>query len=88
MVEPTKRHDPERARDARAPPRDVTEAVGTPGVPAPPGPMSEADTALDARVRLKLTMGQALSEEERLYLARLPGDARIPPEDPAKDEPR
>lgn len=46
-----------------------------------PPPMDERDAGLDASVRLKLGRGEPLDEEERAFLARLPGEKEVAPED-------
>ena len=44
-----------------------------------PPPADEDFASLDARVRLKLSLGERLTAEERLFLARLPGGREAEP---------
>lgn len=53
---------------------------GQPVVPTPP-PADEMDAHLDAVIRLKLDSGERLTPEEARYLARVPGDKEIKPEE-------
>lgn len=44
-----------------------------------PGPLTDYDAALEARIRLKQNAGEPLDDEERGFLARMPADKEIPP---------
>lgn len=42
-----------------------------------PGPMSDADAAIEASIRMKLNMGEPLTWEERQFFARMPADDEL-----------
>lgn len=105
MVSPTKKYTRQGQYGSDETDYTTPNMQGTPSsAPEPPGPMSERDASLDARIRLKqdrhMTGGEAdtatgdLDAEERAFLARMPADSEVPPEryqaprKPVADSPR
>lgn len=58
----------------------VSDADRTLRDTAPPEPLSDEDAHLEASIRMKLDRGEALDAEERMFLARLPGEKEAGPE--------
>ena len=101
MVEPSKHHRRQGQSGAEDTAQTKPRMQGVPSsAPEPPGPMSDEDAAIDARVRLKQerdwtekphTGTGNLDAEERAYLARLPAASAVPPdafEGPRKEDGR
>ena len=51
-----------------------------------PPPADEDFAMMDARVRIKLAQGEPLTSDERLFLARLPGDREVKPDELGRDQ--
>ena len=81
MTSPTKKYTRQGQYGSDPEPQTKPRMQGTPsGAPQPPGALSPHDVATEARIRLKEERGEALNEEERAFLARMPADSEVPPE--------